>query len=66
MTRPATLDHELDATIEQAARFLIEVPVEQRLMPTIPLLRERFGLGPADGVKAIRIANTLRAGGSHG
>jgi hypothetical protein len=61
----ATLDHELDATIEQAARFLVDVPVEQRTMPSVPLLRERFGPGLQDAIRAIREANRLRLGGAH-
>lgn len=61
MARPATLDHELDERIALAAQFLVDTPLEKRLMPTVPLLRERFGLGPCDAVKAITEADRIRA-----
>jgi len=61
MARPETLNHELDERIALAARFLFDTPLEQRLMPTIPLLRERFGLGAAEAVEAIREADRIRA-----
>lgn len=61
MERPATLDHEHTELIGQAARFLVETPLEQRLMPTVPLLREMFGLGPSDAIAAIGEADRIRA-----
>lgn len=61
MACPETLDHELDERIALAARFLVDTPLENRLMPTVPLLRERFGLGPADAIAAIGEADRIRA-----
>lgn len=54
-------EHEHSELIGQAARFLVETPLEKRLMPTIPLLREMFGLGPSDAVEAIKEADRIRA-----
>lgn len=34
-------------TINAAARFLVETPLEKRIRPTVPLLAEKFGLPPA-------------------
>lgn len=61
MARPETLDHELDERIALAARVLVYTPREQRLMPTVPLLRERFGLGPSDAIAAISEAERIRS-----
>lgn len=46
--------------IDAAAHFLVETLLEQRLRPTVPLLRDRFGLTPAQAVEAIRAADRLR------
>lgn len=61
MNRPATIAHEHNETIALAARFLIETPLEKRLAPTVPVLREMFGLGPHDAVEAIKEADRIRA-----
>lgn len=47
-------------TIDTAARFLVETPLEKRIRPTVPLLAEMFGLPPAGAVAAIRRADQLR------
>ena len=46
--------------IGAAAHFLLETPLEKRLRPTVPLLRERVGLSPVQAVEAIREADRLR------
>lgn len=67
MARPAfeTACHELDERIMLGARYLVEVPVDQRTKPSVVLMRELFGLGPSDAVLAIREADRIRFGGSH-
>ena len=52
--------HESTAAIDQAAAFLVATPLAERLRPTVPLLRERFGLNAAEAVQAIREAEKLR------
>lgn len=52
--------------IDAAAHFLVETPLEKRLRPTVPLLRDRFGLDPAQAVEAIRAADRLRTEVRHG
>lgn len=47
-------------TIDAAAHFLVETPLEKRIRPTVPLLAEKFGLPPAGAVAAIRRADQLR------
>ncbi|SMH36081.1 hypothetical protein [Mesorhizobium australicum] len=47
-------------TIEAAAHYLVETPLEKRLRPTVPLLADMFGLPPAGAVAAIRRADQLR------
>ncbi len=56
------LCHESSEAIGEAARFLLATPLEKRLRPTVPLLRERFGLSVAEAVTAIREADRLRGG----
>lgn len=46
--------------IDAAAHFLVETPLEKRLRPTVPLLRDRFGLNAVQAVEAIRAADHLR------
>lgn len=54
------LCHTSADAIGAAAHFLVETPLEERLRPTVPLLRERFGLSPVQAVEAIREADRLR------
>lgn len=58
-------DLQPNAPISEAARFLVDTPLEQRLRPTVPLLRERFGLNVGDAIEAIREADRIRTGGRH-
>lgn len=46
--------------IDAAAHFLVETPLEQRVRPTVPLLRDRFGLTALQAIEAIRAADRLR------
>jgi hypothetical protein len=59
------LCHESTAAISEAAAWLVATPVEQRLRPTVPILRERFGLTPVEAVQAITEADHIRRGGAH-
>lgn len=54
------LCHTSADAIDAAAIFLVETPVEKRLRPTLPLLKERFGLTPVQAIEAIRAADRLR------
>lgn len=54
------LCHTSAEAIDVAAAFLVETPVEKRLRPTLPLLKERFGLSPVQAIEAIRAADRLR------
>lgn len=51
--------------IHAAALFLVETPLEKRLRPTVPLLRDRFGLTAAQAIEAIRAADRLRREAHH-
>ncbi|MBM2715317.1 hypothetical protein JQK88_29735 [Mesorhizobium caraganae] len=56
-------DREPDFLIQEAARYIVEVPRQQR-GPAIPELRRRFGLDPKAACVAVRLANAVRAGGA--
>lgn len=51
--------------IDAAAHFLVETPLERRLRPTVPLLRDRFVLTVLQAIEAIRAADRLRKEVSH-
>ena len=55
-------DLEPDAVVAEAANFLINTPLAQRLRPTVPLLKERFGLDAERAIEAIRQAAKIRGG----
>ncbi len=56
-----TLDHQNSAIIEQAARFVVETPREQRAgRPLFHVIRDRFGLSAMETALAIREAERLR------
>lgn len=59
------LCHSSADAISVAASFLVEVPVEKRLRPTLPLLKDRFGLSPVQAIEAIREADRLRREAYH-
>lgn len=59
------LDHVSAISIHSAAVWLVETPIEQRLRPTIPTLKDRFNLGPMDAIEAIRLADRLRQEVAH-
>jgi hypothetical protein len=58
------LCHETTAAIGEAARWLAGTEIEHRLRPTVPLLRERYGLTATEAVQAIREADIIRKGGA--
>lgn len=51
--------------IDAAAHFLVETPLEKRLRPTVPLLRDRFGLNAAQAIEAIRETDRLKKEAHH-
>lgn len=53
------LDHESTAAIDEAARWLAQLPSQERkaLSPIVPALKARFGLTAAEACIAIREAN---------
>lgn len=62
-----TLDHQHSALIEQAARFVVDTPREQRAgRPIYHVIRDRFGLSPFETALALREAERLRKEGRHG
>ncbi|TIT10816.1 MAG: hypothetical protein E5W74_15190 [Mesorhizobium sp.] len=55
------LCHETSAAIDEAATWLALTPRRQRDRPAVPLLRQRFGLTPAEACQAIAAANMILA-----
>lgn len=57
-------DLEPDFMIEQAARFIIEVPKSQRPRAAIVEILDRFPqVGPQGACRALALANKIRSGG---
>ncbi len=62
-----TLDHQHSAIIEQAARFVVDTPREQRAgRPIYHVIRDRFGLSAMETALAIREAERLKQEARHG
>jgi len=61
MTRPQTEDHANDERVAVAAEWLSATEAGAHC-PTVPTVRERFGLSATDAVEAIRRAQSLRWG----
>lgn len=55
------LDHESTASIDEAARWLAQLPQPERkvLSPIVPALKARFGLTAGEACAAIREANLI-------
>lgn len=54
-------EHEHNAAVEEAARFLRAVPPGERPKPLVPALREMFGLSAIEAVEAIRLSHEVTA-----
>ncbi|RUW61833.1 hypothetical protein EOA16_10380 [Mesorhizobium sp. M7A.F.Ca.US.008.03.1.1] len=54
-------DEHYNPRIDEAAAWLATTPRRQRDQPAVPLLRERFGLMPAEACRAIAEANLILA-----
>lgn len=54
-------EHTASAAIDEAARYLVAVPPEERPRPLVPALREMFGLTPVEACQAIAESHRLRS-----
>lgn len=53
-------EHEHSAAVDEAARYLVAVPPDERPRPLVPALREMFGLTPVEACQAIAESHRLR------
>ncbi|QKC83942.1 hypothetical protein [Mesorhizobium sp. NZP2077] len=58
-----SFDLDPDLVVQEAARFLIETPKAQRPRPAVVEIRSRYPLDAQGACAALRLANSIRAGG---
>jgi hypothetical protein len=61
----AASDLEPDFTVQEAARWIVETPREQRPGAVVVEIMARFPLNTVGAVAAIRLANAIRSGGAN-